>query len=834
MNRTFECMISTLYKACLLVHFYLDHPLTYLQYPWFAVKLYTMRQAFDIFTAFKKQLDVLVYRVTAPGMPREVGLDNKLLLDLIFAGLNAPGFTERQKAQIIEACSVVGSGFPLSKHAPAWPFQTLATCPQKLSDQDVAMWLEILDIGMGVIESREPPFIGIGPYLQVIRDENGRIIFIPMEEGLDLKRAQFTILEKRMMADMMGLGWYAYQRGMGIEPTYNHQALQGISNNLHVGAAQVDPGEHFENQGDGDARPATGAYHLNANGQREAVDNHANNANLQIDYEFIEAGDAGEDIDSFNDPAQALAAMREVVNEVRDAPPIHSPTEDVAFDPEAGLGTGLSNMKLSDPGSTSLQPANLNPESQSFQPVPDRPHQVHFASTFAAAGIGNGNFTTSPPRMDTRRGADDGNNGHQGNGKENALTAPAAGVRLQTATSMPVLAPSPFASGGQVNQASPVSYGLMPPSVAYAPVPPNQDANRERRGVTIRDPNDGNTLTTLLPTSAVETAPAPPTGPAAATIQPGNGPALLRARTRPGNENNRPTDGSAETVEDVLDTLFGYRTNTLQRMGISAGMNMATTTPPSDSRPTTPEPRPSANVVGEGASAFTTPTQLRHSPGRGNLRVRYEFDERLPPNTLSGMPVAQDRSDVAGPSAQVSMPNISAVLLGSTVNYGATANLTSAPTTPAAAYGQTAGRTGLYTPIRAHTRSQSGSALGSGVTYRSVSTADPETTGGVRLPRGSGSSVMGTRTSMAPRLRADHVTPVPVRSYDNTYGGVGDGSPVRTRRNAAGGGPFAGASMTDRVTLSEGTPAARAEYLETLRESRAGNAPIGEDEEYDS
>ena len=37
-------------------------------------------------------------------MPDEVGLNNKPLLDLILAGLNASGFSELQKTQIMELC----------------------------------------------------------------------------------------------------------------------------------------------------------------------------------------------------------------------------------------------------------------------------------------------------------------------------------------------------------------------------------------------------------------------------------------------------------------------------------------------------------------------------------------------------------------------------------------------------------------------------------------------------------------------------------------------------------------------------------------------------------
>src|ERR1700761_3814237 len=142
-----------------------------------------MREALDLFTAYQRQLVALIAKLRNPNVQREVGLSNQLLMDLIFAGLNAAGFSERQKAMIVHACQAVGHGFPISRHAATWPFQTLSLNSRNLSDQDVGMWLHVLDLGMGVMESQNRPTIGITPYLEVIREDDGHILFVPTEQG---------------------------------------------------------------------------------------------------------------------------------------------------------------------------------------------------------------------------------------------------------------------------------------------------------------------------------------------------------------------------------------------------------------------------------------------------------------------------------------------------------------------------------------------------------------------------------------------------------------------------------------------------------------------------
>jgi hypothetical protein len=543
-----------------------------------------MSHVLEIFKTYMRQLSTLIGRLTSPNMQREVGLDNKLLMDLIFAGLNTPGFSERQKGLIVDTCIVVGTGFPVSKHARTWPFQTLSVPPHKLSDQDVAMWLELLYLGMNAMESQGRPFIGISSYLQVVRDSNGHILFVPTEEGLELKRAQFAILEKRMMRELIDYGWNVYlpQMGIGLSTRFPSPMAQATKNSLFVNTAHVNPVAPSAFAGNSTSARETGAYVVDESGHREPASNNAGSDNLEDDFEFIQAGATGVSSDSFNDPERALAAMRQVVDEVREAPPAdqddHGPPGRANFIPEAnGTGAGLNDMAPNNARNATvaryvpparrtsnygaLLPApNLNPESSPFEPTRAHtqqlanPQYLPVATAFAGPGLGNGDFTTSPPRISPRRGSSiNSNSFDQGQGKESALTAPAAGVRLQAAPNLGATFGSSAGQGQVFPQGQILTYG-QPQGPAAQYIQGVAANAAQRRGVTVSDPNNGNVLRTLRPAAPIESA----AGKVSAdvgngSILPGTDHPLYRPRTRPGNAANHGTDGTGRTFDDTLD-----------------------------------------------------------------------------------------------------------------------------------------------------------------------------------------------------------------------------------------------------------------------------------------
>ncbi|EXJ62942.1 hypothetical protein A1O7_03386 [Cladophialophora yegresii CBS 114405] len=783
MHRAYECMISTTYK-----------------FPWYAATLYTMRHVQEIFKTYKRQLDHLIGRLTSPGMQREVGLDNKLLMDLIFAGLNTPGFSERQKGLIADTCIVLGTGFPVSKHARTWPFQTLSVHPHQLSEQDVAMWLDVFSIGVAVIESQNRPFIGISSFLRVIRDSNAHILFVPTEEGLDLKRAQFAILELKMLSTIMEYGWNVYLPQMGIDPTtlFDSPTTQAIKNSLVEDNAPVGPVTPPAFVGNSTTLTETGAYVVDDSGHREPATDNVASDNIEDDFEFIQAGATGVSSDSFNDPEQALAAMRQVVDEVREAPPAeqdsHANLGRADFSPEAnGSGAGQNEIvagnvndapvaryvpparRTSNYGAVllapTLPPPNLNPESPPFEPTRAYTYPLGHApylpvaTAFAGPGLGNGDFTTSPARISTRRvpsiHSHDG--GDKGKGKESALSSPAARVRLQPAPflgqSAPILgAASGFSAGqGQVfPQGQILTYG-QPQGMTYGqPQGPTAQylqglaANAaQRHGIEMRDPNNGNLFSTLRPAAPIGSTTGNVTaGIGNGSIPPGTGPPLYLPRTRPGPTvvPNHGTDGTGRTFDDTLDDWFAESTDEPTRMAILAGMNMRTASASTLVPPTTPPP------------AYAIPNaRLRRSPGREHLHTTYEFDQDLHMSQAEGMPFGR-----VGPS----VPTTFARPFGS---------YTSAPSTPA--------RGALRSPIRNVPRTP-----GSGPLRGAASSEDPDTSGGVRDP----GSLM--RNSWTIRSPVDNIR------YRNV-GVIGDGSPLR-RVNAAAAAGRAGPLGTTAATAS--------------------------------
>ncbi|KAL2447183.1 hypothetical protein ABEF95_013501 [Exophiala dermatitidis] len=208
LQRTYESTISTLYK-----------------FPWSTTSMYTMNQRDILFKTYARQLEILAYKVereTHLGADREVGLDVKLLMDFLFAGMNCPGFSERQKAAIADCSRQVGPGFGPSVHARNWPFQALGPHPITLPDQEIAMWFEVLNLGMVEMERDNPQTIGIPPNLEVVRDNKGYILFTYTEAGGQLPRAQYAALEKRFMEKMMHKGWisYMHQSGIALPPGF--------------------------------------------------------------------------------------------------------------------------------------------------------------------------------------------------------------------------------------------------------------------------------------------------------------------------------------------------------------------------------------------------------------------------------------------------------------------------------------------------------------------------------------------------------------------------------------------------------------------------------------
>ena len=84
--------------------------------------LYTLADRDLLVWATEQQIKALLCQLKRGGAP---GLTVELLTELVYAGLNAPGFSEPQKARLVAAAERVGMGIRLSPLAAFWPFEVL-------------------------------------------------------------------------------------------------------------------------------------------------------------------------------------------------------------------------------------------------------------------------------------------------------------------------------------------------------------------------------------------------------------------------------------------------------------------------------------------------------------------------------------------------------------------------------------------------------------------------------------------------------------------------------------------------------------------------------------
>ncbi|MCJ1390316.1 hypothetical protein MMC18_003174 [Xylographa bjoerkii] len=117
-SRPYENMISTLHK-----------------FPWFAVQLYTLFQRDQLFNATLKMLRALMATVSPTS---SFGLTSELLMDLLYAGLNAPGFSEKQKWELCQVADWAAKAVAISPLTRGWPWLVLARKPDW--DDDVIMY----------------------------------------------------------------------------------------------------------------------------------------------------------------------------------------------------------------------------------------------------------------------------------------------------------------------------------------------------------------------------------------------------------------------------------------------------------------------------------------------------------------------------------------------------------------------------------------------------------------------------------------------------------------------------------------------------------------------
>ncbi|KKK18434.1 hypothetical protein ARAM_003659 [Aspergillus rambellii] len=108
-QRTYESTISTIHK-----------------FPWYATELYTVHDRNQLFELVNRHIISLVSRVKRTNT---VGLDQKLLHDLLQAGLKCPAFNERQKYTLCIHSENVTEIFKFPEIGKWFPFDTLVKMP---------------------------------------------------------------------------------------------------------------------------------------------------------------------------------------------------------------------------------------------------------------------------------------------------------------------------------------------------------------------------------------------------------------------------------------------------------------------------------------------------------------------------------------------------------------------------------------------------------------------------------------------------------------------------------------------------------------------------------
>lgn len=165
---------------------------------------------------------------------REVGLDVKLLSALVRVGLDCYGFSERQKAMIVDLVGPSKDTEMFSNYGRVWPFNTLVP-PKGVADQDVGMWLDLFAGGVSAMQ-RKGQTLCIGNVLVVGAKIGGELEILVTQDGLTRSFIDISAMEKRLVHIMIQNGWDAWFSARGM-PTYSPipfvDAEAGVQRKMH-------------------------------------------------------------------------------------------------------------------------------------------------------------------------------------------------------------------------------------------------------------------------------------------------------------------------------------------------------------------------------------------------------------------------------------------------------------------------------------------------------------------------------------------------------------------------------------------------------------------------
>ena len=156
------------------------------------------------------------FKVFPMGDTRTVGLDSRLLEAFVKTGLNCPGFAEWQKNQIVGVVDGDIADYGISKWSAEWPFECLAK-PPGVSDQDIGMWLDLINTGAARLIEQMPNQVWLTKFFKVGADRDRRVGF---ELSEDCKKCSFrdvAMKEYGLMIVLVQAGFEQWFEARGLD-----------------------------------------------------------------------------------------------------------------------------------------------------------------------------------------------------------------------------------------------------------------------------------------------------------------------------------------------------------------------------------------------------------------------------------------------------------------------------------------------------------------------------------------------------------------------------------------------------------------------------------------
>ena len=95
------------------------------QFPWFCVDRYTLKTRDELFKSTMSLVNILMNELNKANEMYRPNISETLLIDLLYAALNVPAFSEQQRWRLRKAASTTGAKVRMSPLAEVWPFEVL-------------------------------------------------------------------------------------------------------------------------------------------------------------------------------------------------------------------------------------------------------------------------------------------------------------------------------------------------------------------------------------------------------------------------------------------------------------------------------------------------------------------------------------------------------------------------------------------------------------------------------------------------------------------------------------------------------------------------------------